>query len=78
MNTSILATVLVPLHFSALADSIAVFFPLLVDPTKLHGRRGQPRQMCDGGDPRGGHASEPAPSSYEVRSIFSALGDELF
>ena len=32
-----------PSHFSALVDSVAVFFPFLIDSTKLHGWRGQPR-----------------------------------
>ena len=66
-----------PLHFSALVDSVAVFFPFLIDSTKLHGWRGQSRQAHDGGGSRGRHVGEPAPSSYEVRSISSAHGDEL-
>ena len=43
-----------------------------------YGWRGQPRQTCGGGGSGGGHAGEPAPSSYEVRSISSTHGDELF
>ena len=50
-NTSTLATVPVPLHFSALANSIAVFFPLLVDP--INPKAGE--------DNRGKHAVEEIP-----------------
>ena len=54
------------------------FLPLLIDPTKLHGWRGQLRQTHNEGGFGGGHAGEPTPSSYEVRSISSAHSDELF
>ena len=67
-----------PSHFSALVDSIAVFFPFLVDPTKPHGQRGQPRQTCGGGDSGGEHVGELAPLTHEVRSTSSVHDDELF
>ena len=54
------------------------FLSLFHRSNRPYGRRGQPRQTCDGGGFGGGHAGEPVPSTHEVRSISSAHGDEHF
>ena len=75
-NTSPLATI--PLLFSAYRNPIAVFLLPFVDPIILHGRRRQPRQAHDGGNPGREHADEPASSTHEVRLTFLVYDDEQF
>ena len=54
------------------------FPPRFCRSNKFYGQRGQPRQTHSEGGSGGGHAGEPVPSLYEVRSTSSAHGDELF
>ena len=54
------------------------FLPPFCRSNQPYGWRGQLGQACGGGGSGGEPTDEPAPPPYEVRSISSAHGNELF